>query len=70
MLCRRAAACRGRCPVSWSEVRVTGTDLQADDGSSEMELVLEKSLDLLLRPRADMWWLRKERLLVVDTSTA
>lgn len=32
-----------------------GTDLAAvADGSSEMELVLEKSLDLLLRPRADM----------------
>lgn len=30
-----------------------------------MELVLEKNLDFLLRPRDDMWWLRKERLLVV-----
>lgn len=34
--------------------------------SSLMELVLEKRRDFLLRPRADIWWLRKERLLVVD----
>lgn len=27
---------------------------------------MEKTLDFLLRPRTDMWWLRKERLLVVD----
>lgn len=26
---------------------------------------MEKNLDFLLRPRDDMWWLRKERLLVV-----
>ena len=31
-----------------------------------MELALEKRRDLLLRPRADMWWLRKERLLVAN----
>lgn len=48
------------------EHSVCVTDLQAAEGSSLMELVLEKSLDFLLRPRADMWWLRKERLLVVD----
>lgn len=56
-----------RGPVSRSEVSLRVTDLPAADGSSEMELVLEKSLDFLLRPRADMWWLRKERLLVVRT---
>lgn len=31
-----------------------------------MELVLEKRRDFLPRPRADMWWLRKERLLVAN----
>ncbi|KAK5611356.1 hypothetical protein CRENBAI_018065 [Crenichthys baileyi] len=59
-------ALEGLPPFSRFEVSLRDTDLRLDGGSSEMELVLEKSLDLLLRPRVDMWWLRKERLLVVD----
>lgn len=55
----------GRSPGCRSEVGLSATDLQSARCSSEMELVLEKNLDFLLRPRDDMWWLRKERLLVV-----
>lgn len=43
-------------------VYTSGTHLVGADDSSE--LLLENSRDFLLRPRADMWWLRKERPLV------
>lgn len=45
-------------------VYTSGTHLVGADDSSE--LVLENSRDFL-RPRADIWWLRKERPLVANT---
>lgn len=46
-------------------VYTSGTHLVGADDSSE--LFFENSRDFLLRPRADMWWLRKERPLVANT---
>lgn len=64
--CRTPTGAERSCEQVWGQILCV-TDLRVAEGSSEMELALEKSLDLLLRPRADMWWLRKERLLVVET---